>query len=147
IEADGLGLTRFHSKLSPDTTYMRFFSVHPRLSQREFDSFTQLDHLAREAVVATVDGEIVGVGRFDRLAGGAEAEVAFVVADDWQGQGIGAALFDQVLALAREQGIETLVADTLPTNRRMLAVFHRSGSPVVSTIEGGVVHVRMPVVR
>ena len=65
---DGPRLLRFHHTLSSDTTYLRFFSPHPELSAKEVDRFTHVDHVGREAIVVTVDGEIVAVGRSDRLA-------------------------------------------------------------------------------
>ena len=73
--------------------------------------------------------------------GGDEAEVAFVVADAWQGRGLGSVLFERLAARARELGISRFVADTLFLNRRMLAVFRATGLPHAERLEGGVVHV------
>ena len=87
---DAASLLRFHHTLSPETTHLRFFAVHPELSEAELHRFTNVDHRDREAIVATVADEIVGVARFDRLEVSTDAEVAFVVADSWQGRGLGA---------------------------------------------------------
>lgn len=137
--SDGYRLTRFHRTLSADTTYLRFFSFHPELSEPELYRFTHVDHVDREAVVAVVDGEIVGVARFDRLGSGTDAEVAFVVADHWQGRGLGTALFHVLARQARAGGVERFVAETLPHNRRMLAVFHHCGLPVAEAFDSGIV--------
>ena len=137
---DAEGLLRFHRRLSPETTYLRFFSVHPELSARELDRFTHVDHRDREAVVATIDEEIVAVARFDRLGETADAEVAFVVADSWQGEGLGTALFDRLARRAREVGVSRFVAEVLPNNRPMLNVFHHAGLPVTTCIRDGVAH-------
>jgi RimJ/RimL family protein N-acetyltransferase len=51
-----------------------------------------------------------------------EAEAAFVVADSWQGRGIGPALLDLLVEGAREGGVKRFVAETLAHNRRMLTV-------------------------
>jgi len=139
-EDDG-ALLRFHQQLSPETVYLRFFAVHPELSSRELERFTHVDHCDREAIVATVDDEIVGVARFDRLGGGRDAEAAFVVADVWQGEGLGTALFGRLADRARELGIERFTAEVLPHNRRMLNLFHRSGLPVTARLRDGVVDV------
>src|SRR3954449_6716180 len=117
---DAPRLVRFHHTLSPETIYLRFFSFHPELSAAELTRFTSVDHHEREAVVAVAGGEIVGVARFDRLADATAAEVAFVVADGWQGRGLGSALFRHLLQRARELGVTRFVAETLPHNRRML---------------------------
>lgn len=138
--SDAPGLARFHSTLSPETTYFRFFSVHPLLSEKELYHFTHVDHTVREAIVVTAGDEIVAVARFDRLKDPLEAEAAFVVADSWQELGLGTALFHRLADRAREVGVNRLVAEVLPHNRRMLAVFHHSGLPVRSELRDGEVH-------
>lgn len=142
-------LVRFHDALSASTTRNRFFAVHPHLSAAEVRRFTCVDHVDREAVVALDgDDEIVAVARFDRLGTGATvAEVAFVVADRWQHHGVGAALFARIAALAAEQGVERLVADTLAGNRAMRAVFRHGVHPVTETFRDGVVHVTVDLTR
>ena len=138
---DAAALLRFHHRLSPETTVLRFFSVHPELSSHELEYFTNVDHQDREAIVATVDEEIVGVARFDRLDPGTDAEAAFVVADVWQGEGLGSALFGRLAARARAVGVERFTAEVLPHNHRMLNLFHSSGLPVTARFQDGVVHV------
>ena len=137
---DDADLVRFHHTLSTETTYLRFFSVHPELSVAELDRFTHVDHRDREAIVARIDGAIVGVARFDRINDSDRAEVAFVVSDLWQGHGLGTTMFAALAARAREVGISWFVADTLPHNTKMLRVFHDAGLPVSSEFRDGVVH-------
>jgi GNAT superfamily N-acetyltransferase len=138
---DAADLVDFHHRLSPETTYLRFFSPHPELSTKELDRFTHVDHADREAIVATVGNQIVGVGRYDRRPGAPDAEVAFVVADAWQRHGIGTILLDRLIGLARCRGLERLTAETLAVNRPMLATFRRSGLPMSTSLADGVVHV------
>jgi len=139
---DSARLMRFHDTLSRETTYFRFFSIHPELTTQELHRFTHVDHDDREAIVALADDEIVAVARFDRF-GDAEAEVAFVVADSWQGKGIGSLLFERLARRAVELGISRFVADTLPHNRRMLAVFRSADLPITERIEEGVLHLTL----
>lgn len=136
-------LMRFHGTLSAETTYSRFFSFHPELTSAEVQHFTHVDHRDREALVAVADDEIVAVARFDRLPEIVEAEVAFVVADSWQGRGLGSLLFDRLVELARVVGVERFVADTLTHNRRMLAVFRHAGLPITERVEEGVVRLTL----
>lgn len=142
--ADAERLVRFHHTLSPDTTYRRFFAFHPELNPKELSRFTHVDHREREAIIAVVDGEIIGVARYDHLdgEGGADgdAEVAFVVADSWQGQGLGTILLEHLAERARQAGLTRLVADTLAHNRPMLAVFDRAGA-TTEGVEAGIVHI------
>jgi GNAT superfamily N-acetyltransferase len=141
---DGERLLRFHARLSLETTRLRFFSVHPRLSASELHRFTHVDHDDREAVVAVVDDEIIGVGRYDHIPGTGDVEVAFVVDDEWQGKGVGTRLLREVAARARARGYRRLVADTLPENRRMLSVFQHFAPVTTTSFRSGAVHVEIP---
>jgi RimJ/RimL family protein N-acetyltransferase len=154
LEANGLtvvtmtpalapALNDFHEQLSATTISRRFFSVHPHLSPDELARFTTVDHHDREALVALDDeGRIVAVARFDRLdPGSTTAEVAFVVDDEWQHRGIGGAMFARLAARAAELGVRRFVADTLASNRAMLAVFQHAGFPTRAQFDEGVVQI------
>ena len=134
-------LLRFHHGLSAETIRRRFFSIHPELSPAELHRFTHVDHVDREAFVALDGGEIVAVARFDRIGGGTDAEVAFVIADSWQGRGLGSALLARLIERARQLGITRFVAETLPENRRMLGVFRHAALPITERVRDGVVDV------
>jgi GNAT superfamily N-acetyltransferase len=142
---DAGGLIAFHSRLSPRTVYMRFFTFHPVLTTREVERFTQVDYVDRLALVVEAAGRIVGVGRYDRLAGTDEAEVAFIVDDEYQHRGLGTLLADELARAAWTQGITVFVADTLAENSGMLEVFHGIGFPVKSSFDEGVVRIRFPI--
>ena len=141
--ADAGRLVRFHESLSPETTRMRFFVVHPHLSDKEVTRFTTVDHHDREALVALVGDEIIGIARYDRMAAARDAEVAFVVADAWQGTGVGSLLLEHLAARARVEGLERFVADTLANNHKMLRVFTDSGLAPTNSWDCGVAHVVM----
>jgi GNAT superfamily N-acetyltransferase len=140
---DGGRLMRFHRRLSAETTRLRFFTFHPELSADELYRFTHVDHHDREAVVAVQGDEIIAVGRYDHDPGSADAEVAFVVEDAWQGTGVGRRLFDELALRARSEGIERLTAQTLAENRRMLMLFHHCGYPVRHRFDDGVIDVEI----
>jgi GNAT superfamily N-acetyltransferase len=132
---------RFHEGLSLETTRLRFFGIHPHLTKSEVDRFTQVDHQEREGLVVLDSQDIIGVGRYDRSPGGTDAEVAFVVADSWQGLGIATILLAELVRRARPQGIDHFVADTLSENHHMQDVLRHSGLIASSTWDCGVVHV------
>jgi acyl-CoA synthetase (NDP forming) len=89
--------------------------------------------------VITIGGEIMGIGRYDRLDDPAEAEVAFNIADSQQGRGIGSILLEHLAAAARENGIRRFTAEVLPENRKMLMVFSDAGYDVKRHFDDGVV--------
>lgn len=142
---DARRLAEFHAKLSPESIYLRFFSPHPRLSDAEIAHFTGVDHDSRVALVMFVNGELVGVGRYDRIAGGDAAEVAFVVADAHHGRGIATLLLERLAVAGRERSVRTFTADVLPQNRMMLQVFHDAGFDVTSRFEDGIVRLSFPI--
>lgn len=134
-------LLRFHHRLSSEATYQRYFSFHPELSERELHRLTNVDHRDREAVVAVDGSEIVAVARFDRTDISTDAEIAFLVTDDWRGRGLGPVLFAELVARARVVGITRFTAQALTTNNRMLALFAHCGLPSVTTTSAGVADV------
>jgi GNAT superfamily N-acetyltransferase len=145
LPTDGDALVDFHDGLSPQSVYRRFFFTHPHLTKVEVDRFTHVDYVERLAF-AVLDGErIIGVGRYERLPPGPEAEVAFVVTDDHQHLGIGTLLLDHLADAARVHGVERFVAQTLSENREMLGVFLSSGFPVETSASAGTVTIRFPI--
>jgi GNAT superfamily N-acetyltransferase len=139
---DAERLVEFHQHLSLRSTYLRFFTVHPTLSAKEVERFTTVDYVDRLAFVVERSGQVIAVGRFDRIAGTSDAEVAFVVADDYQHHGLGSLLLDELARAARARGIETFLAETLCENKAMLDVFHHSGFDVSTKIDYGTVWLR-----
>lgn len=137
---DSRRLCAFHARLSPETIYLRYCGARPSLlSDEEAQRLAHVDYACRMAVVATIrsaaegdvqvgDEQIIAIVEYVTIAP-ATAEVAFLVADRWQGQGIGTHLLCVLAAYARRQGIGTFVATVLPRNVRMLGVFHHCGFP------------------
>jgi len=136
----------FHGRLSPESIYRRFFTSHPKLSPAEVDRFTCVDGHDRMALVATLNGQIVGIARYDRFrAAPAEAEVAFVVQDAHQGRGLGTLLLEHLAGYARTQGVDTFRAETLWENRPMQEVFRRAGFIEEARPDHGIVDVRLDI--
>ncbi|MCO7271591.1 MULTISPECIES: bifunctional acetate--CoA ligase family protein/GNAT family N-acetyltransferase [Cellulosimicrobium] len=157
---DADALQRFHVGQSERSTYLRFFAPMERLSERDLERFTRVDHVDRVALVAVrprdeaagpaepageeragdVGEDIIGVARFDRT-GASEAEVAFNIADSAQGRGLGSVLLEHVAAAARERGVRRFTAEVLPQNGKMLAVFREAGYDVRQQMDDGFVQV------
>ena len=138
-------LVNFHARLSSDSIYRRYFSLHPELSDDEVRHLTQVDYVDRFAFIVERGDALVGVGRFDRLPGTNEAEVAFIVADDYHHQGVGLMLLERLAEVAWSLGITTFTAETQADNRSMMGVFHASGFPVTSTMEDEIISARFPI--
>jgi RimJ/RimL family protein N-acetyltransferase len=145
-EFDRSALSDFYARLSPESTRRRFLScLRP--------SATDLDRLATAeglvGVLATpgaADGAIVAHAVLcpDGLG---SAEVAFAVADDLQGRGIGRALVTSTVDLARRDGLTRLTASTFPDNRAMRRLIVDAGCRVESDrVVAGVEEIEMRLV-
>lgn len=140
LPSDADALVRFHERQSEQSRYLRFFAPMPRLSPKDLERFTVVDHHDRVAFVVLVGEEIIAVGRYDRIEPD-EAEVAFNVSDSRQGTGLGSVLLEHLAAAARERGITTFSAEVLPQNTKMLSVFSDAGFDVSRAYDDGVVQV------
>jgi acyl-CoA synthetase (NDP forming)/GNAT superfamily N-acetyltransferase len=144
--ADAPRLTSLHDRLSRESRYLRFFSPMPTLSASLLDRFVTVDYVDRMALVAVLDDEIVGVARYDTLEEDpSRAEVAFTVDDAHQGRGVGTVLLEHLAAVAADRGLTRFVADTLPTNSKMLGVFRSAGFSDERHFADGVVRVEFPI--
>lgn len=133
-------------RIGPLSLYRRFFAVKRGFTEREKAFFLNVDFDKHVALLALIEEAgrkvIVGGGRYVVVRPG-RAEVAFVVIDQYQGQGIGSILMRHLVVIARAAGLQELIAEVLPENMSMLKVFERSGLPMTTTPEPEVVHVTL----
>ena len=117
-------------RTSPQSLQRRFFAPKKGFSEREMTFFLDIDFETHVALVAQLDEDgrpaIVGGGRYIVVQPG-QAEIAFVVVDAYQGQGIGTILMRHLAVLARDAGLKELIAEVLPENRAMLKLFRKFG--------------------
>jgi GNAT superfamily N-acetyltransferase len=143
---DAERLVAFHAGLSAETKSRRFFAPHPVLAIDEVHRFTCVDGEDRVALVVVEGEAIVAVGRYDRsIERSHDAEVAFVVTDRWQGEGLGSLLLAALIDLARGHSVTRFTADTLTSNASMMRVFRHSGFELTTGYDHGVIHVEFPI--
>jgi GNAT superfamily N-acetyltransferase len=131
-------------RASPQSLYRRFLGARRGFTDKEIDFFVNVDFFSHVALVALLNeggrSVIIGGGRYVVLQPG-QAEVAFAVVDQHQGQGVGAALMKHLARIARQSGLKEFVAEVLPENLPMLGVFKSSGLPLSIKREPGLVHI------
>lgn len=139
----------FH-ELEPESIYSRYFQYKRRLTAQELQETTEVDFKDEIVLVVTLvrDGAeiIIGIGRsltYQDSDGQQAAEIAFTVEEDYHGQGIASRLLQQLIRFGREQKLARFRADVLPSNAAMLAVFSRSGLPMVTDYHPDVIHVTL----
>jgi GNAT superfamily N-acetyltransferase len=142
VAEDRQALLEGFDRLSPESRYRRFLSPHGKLTTRELDYLTEVDHHDHEALVALDPrtGEGVGVARFVRSqTDPGEAELAVAVIDDWQRQGVGTRLVTALAERAREEGVTSFTALVLADNELMLNLLEEIGDVTVGDSEAGAV--------
>jgi GNAT superfamily N-acetyltransferase len=118
LEPNDANLIRlFFWRLSSETIYLRFLSPIKAPANALVKRLVDIDHHDREALIALDGRGIVGVARYGTDSTGSH-EVAVVVADDWQGRGLGSLLLRRLAHIARLRGIDTFRATMLADNRR-----------------------------
>lgn len=127
-------MVKFHQTISDRSVYLRYFHMeklstridHDRLGQKCF-----IDYDREMALVADYSNpqngahEILGVGRLTKLPGEREGEVAVLVSDPRQGQGLGTELLRRVIEVGRAEKLDRIVANILPENLAMRALADR----------------------
>lgn len=117
--------------LSAETRYNRLLGGMIALTPEYFERLTTIDYRSGMALAATVmlEGEetLIGVARYAREADDGTCEFALVIADAWQGIGIGRRLLAKLIAVARSRGYKRMIGDVLSSNRPMQELVKKLG--------------------
>ncbi|HET6619532.1 MAG TPA: GNAT family N-acetyltransferase [Dongiaceae bacterium] len=144
--ADADALQALFHRLSPDDVYTRFFRRVRSLSFAELQTLCNVNHESEVAMLA-VSGPrenevVVGSACYFLNPTTNLAEIAFMVAPEWQGAGIGTTLQARLQEYAMKRGVRGFVAEILPLNTAMLRLAQRAGTVTVTPDEDAV-HVTM----
>lgn len=140
---DRLAIREFLDELSPDSIGFRFFGA-PDLDWVTNWS-VDVDYAARFALVVESGAPHKVIAHAAYVGINSErAEVAFMVADQWQGHGIATILLAHLANVAEQHGITTFVAEVLPVNHKMVDVFRESGFPIKLRPTRDALHVELP---
>jgi acetyltransferase len=125
-------MVRFHEKLSAESVYLRYLQnlkLDRRVAHERLTRICFIDYDREMALVAEVgppgDEEIVAAGRLSKFHGQNGAEFAVLVRDDFQRKGLGTALLERLLDVARQERIGRVVAFMLPENLAMQKIAAR----------------------
>ena len=144
VAEDAEALVEFFSGLSDHSRYLRFHGF-PALGPKLVEPVLDPDWRERGALLASLDGETVALANWVRLRDPHVAEVAFAVADGYQGRGVATRLLEQLAARAAAAGIEEFIAEVLHENTAMLGVFRDAGFTVTRAGGGGELEIRFPI--
>jgi RimJ/RimL family protein N-acetyltransferase len=141
-------LKDFFYALSDTSLYRRFISMRKDMPHERLQEFVVIDYTKELVILATIQKEegveeVVGVGQYAIDERTNTAEVAFVVRDDYQGQGIGTELLAYLTYLAKRQGLHGFTAEVLEENRPMLHLFEKMGFDIEKRRSEGVYELKM----
>ena len=124
----------FVRALSLESRYQRMLSGGTKVTPKWIDSMTHIDYHRHMAFAVTTESDgveqFVGVARYVVDTVKSSAEVALVLADAWQGQGLGRRLLETLLEHAASAGIREAVGTVLATNVAMLRLVRSMGFTV-----------------
>jgi acyl-CoA synthetase (NDP forming)/GNAT superfamily N-acetyltransferase len=118
---------RMHRAMSPENTYLRFFSMSPVAAEREAHRICREQSPDCVALLAWLAGELVGVASYETAGQSGTAEVAFAVADHAHRRGVATLLLEHLVSAARSHGVLAFTAEVLTENSAMLNVFATVG--------------------
>lgn len=128
---DGSLFVDLFDQMSAASLYYRFCRCIKALSPEMLYRMTQIDY-DREMALVAIAGEsgpdrLIGAARIINEPNGRRAEFAIMIADAWQGQGIGVLLLEDLIRIGRERGLETIWGCVLPENHNMLKLGKKIG--------------------
>ena len=136
-----------HAAMSPENLYLRFFSMSKDAAEREARRLCRPAGPDHAALLACLDGKVVGAASYEPTSTAGVAEVAFAVPDGMHGRGVATLLLEHLVSLARIRHLTSFTAETLAENSAMLRVFADAGLGAVRHWADGVVELRIPIPR
>jgi acyl-CoA hydrolase/GNAT superfamily N-acetyltransferase len=140
-------LKGFFHLVSDTSMYRRFMSMRMDMPHERLQEFVVIDYSREMVILAVVKEdekeEIVGVGQYGIDEESHTAEVAFVVRDDYQKNGIGRELLEYLTYLAKRKGLFGFSAEVLIENKPMLHLFEKMGFDIEKRSSEGVYELRM----
>ena len=130
---DGSRAEVFKKKLSAESIYNRFLGYIPIISPKLVERLTNIDYSKDMAIVAEVHPEnkgkeVIAVARIASEKGQhTETEFAIIIADEWQGKGLGKILTQYMIYVAKDMGFEKIYALVFSDNTQMLEILRKNG--------------------
>src|SRR5215469_9465180 len=141
---DADDVREMHQQMSPYNAYFRFFSFSQQAPEREAQRLCRPEGPDHAALLARLDGQLVGVASYEPTERPGVAEIAFAVSDEMHGRGVATLLLEHLVSLARQRRLTAFAAETLPENLAMQRVFADAGLPVERQFADGVIELTMP---
>ncbi|MFX0063036.1 MAG: GNAT family N-acetyltransferase [Candidatus Hermodarchaeota archaeon] len=141
-------LKDFFYSLSDQSIYRRFISGRTDMPHERLQEFVVIDYTRELVILATLEQPnkeeiVVGIGQYGIDEHLHTAEIALVVRDEYQNNGIGTIMLSYLTYLAKKQGLLGFTAEVLVENKAMLHLFEKMGFDIVKRRDAGVYELRM----
>jgi acyl-CoA hydrolase/GNAT superfamily N-acetyltransferase len=143
-------LKDFFYSLSDKSIYRRFFSARTDMPHEYLQEFVVIDYTQKMIILAVIEKgkkeEIIGLGQYAIVENTHTGDLALVVTDDYQNQGIGRELLSYLTFLAKKQGLLGFTAEVLVDNKPMLHLFDlfgQMGFDIEKKMEAGVLELKI----
>jgi acetyltransferase len=144
-------LIKLHQALSDRTVYLRYFqplklslrTAHERLTRICFIDYDREMALVAEHKKDDGNPEIIAIGRLSRLRGRSDAEMAVLVDDRFQYQGLGTELYRRLIEIAHDEHLSSVTCTILNENREMQAICRRLGFQLEVDFSDGTIHAEL----
>jgi acetyltransferase len=127
---DEILLDEWFKSLSGETMRFRFFQTIKHMSHETLTRYCNIDYGREIAIVAEIQEDkkkIIGVARLVSEPGGKSGEFALVVADQWQGLGLGTEMTDYAIEIGKDMMLKTIYGYVIPSNSKMLFICDKKG--------------------
>jgi acetyltransferase len=139
-------LVKFHQTLSDRTVFARYFQAlnlnqriaHERLTRICFIDYAREMALVAEYKDANGETQILGVGRLNKVHGTSEGRFSIIVTDEQQHKGLGTELLRRLVDVAKQEHVDIVTAEVLPTCDDMRRVCEKVGFKLTPAGDGKV---------
>jgi RimJ/RimL family protein N-acetyltransferase len=141
-------MRRLFYRFSDQAVYYRYFSPIKAMPHKKMQEYVTVDYRRIMSVVGVIEEtgteRIIAEARYVRSPDRPYADTAFIVDEAYQGKGMASFLFELLVKIAREEGVEGFTADVLAVNKAMLRVYEKSGFPIKAVLSAGVYELTIP---
>jgi len=136
-------MRRLFYRFSDESVYYRYFSPIKTMPHAKMQEYVCIDYGKVMSIVGLIgnsgSGHIIAEARYVKEhQNSLEADIAFVVDEEYQGLGIATYLYKTLIRLAKERGIKIFTADVLSSNSSMMKVFEKGDMPFKARLEAGI---------
>jgi len=136
-------MRRLFYRFSDESVYYRYFSPIKTMPHAKMQEYVCTDYSKAMSIVGLIgdpgSGHIIAEARYVKEhSASLEADVAFVVDEEYQGLGIATYLYKMLIRLAKERGIKIFTSDVLSSNSSMMKVFEKGEMSFKARLEGGI---------